>query len=96
MIHYFFTQKTPLIEHYNFFEPTLKRLDFSDYKLTSEKIILSTYFTSKKDPQRESYTTNDDFNYIKKYAKIKQKRNIKIYKKLCEVQIVLSFVSVGI
>ena len=67
LIHYFFTQKTPLIEHYNFFEPTLKRLDFSDYKLTSEKIILSTYFTSKKDPQRESYTTNDDFNYIKKF-----------------------------
>lgn len=40
--------------------------DLSNEKFSNE-VILTTYFTSKKDPQRNLFTAKNDFNYIKDF-----------------------------
>lgn len=58
-------KKKSLIEKYEFKKKHESRLCFYESDQRINDVILSTYFTTKKDPQREEFATKNNFGYIK-------------------------------
>ncbi|WP_322971827.1 hypothetical protein [Faecalibacter sp. LW9] len=73
---YLLKRKTPVFKTYDNTIPSFRRLQSNDITSYNKEVILTTYFTTKKDPQRSTFTENDDFNYIKEFYESIIKQNL--------------------
>lgn len=67
ILNYIFLKKRSLIEKYKVTKKTESRICLYQNIQKINDVILSTYFTTKKDPQRGEFAINNNFGYIKEF-----------------------------